>query len=92
MVNRDVLGRALGVVECILGAALLYQGCRYGFWGDDGLSNLTGTFMVVSALFAFIVPGSLMFLRNPLRWLSQVPVLMVVLWLSYRALSRTLGR
>ena len=91
MLNRDVLGRALGIVECVLGIALLYQGCRYGFLGDDSVSNLTGTFMVVSALFAFILPGCSMFLRSPLRWLSQVPVLVVVFWLSLRALSRSFG-
>lgn len=88
MLSRDNLSRALGALECVLGAALLYQGCRSTLFVDDGMANMAGTFMVASALFAFIVPGSLLWLKSPLRWLSQLPLALMLAWLGFSAVTR----
>lgn len=91
MLSRETLARALGVVECLAGVALLYQSCRYGQQTGDGVTSVVGMFMIASALFALIVPGSMLFLRSPLRWLSQVPLAFVLAWLGFNAASRALG-
>lgn len=91
MLTRDTLSRALGAVECVAGVALLYQGCRASWLAEDGMSNVAGTFMVVSALFAFIVPGSLLWLKSPLRWLAQLPVALTLAWLGFSAVTRAAG-
>jgi hypothetical protein len=91
MPSRDALTRALGVLECLAGVALLYQSCRYGQQTGDGVTNFVGLFMIASALFALILPGSLLFLKSPLRWLSQLPLALVLVWLGVAAASRALG-
>ncbi|HVY29946.1 MAG TPA: hypothetical protein VHB79_25490 [Polyangiaceae bacterium] len=91
MLSRESLSRGLGVLECLAGFALLYQGCRYGWLSGDSTSNVTTLFIVASALFAFIVPGGLLFLKSPLRWLSQVPLALVLAWLGFNAATRALG-
>jgi hypothetical protein len=91
MPSRETLSRALGVLECLVGVALLYQSCRYGLLAGDGMTNVVGMFMIASALFALIVPGSMLFLKSPLRWLSQVPLALVLAWLGFNAASRALG-
>jgi hypothetical protein len=91
MWSREMLSRGLGALECALGVALLYQGCRSAIFVDDGMASMAGTFMVVSALFAFIVPGGLLWLRSPLRWLAQLPLVVMLTWLGLSAALRALG-
>lgn len=91
MLSRETLTRALGVLECVAGVALLVQSCRYGQQMGEGVTNFVGMFMIASALFALIVPGSLLFLKSPLRWLSQLPLALVLVWLGFAAASRALG-
>ena len=91
MLSRETLSRGLGALECMAGLALLYQGCRTAWVGDDGMANVTGTFVVASALFAFIVPGGLLFLKSPLRWLAQLPLALVCAWWGLSAATRALG-
>ncbi len=92
MLSRETLSRGLGALECLAGVALLVQGCRSAWLGDDGTANVACTFVVVSALFAFIVPGGLLFLKSPLRWLAQLPLGLVCAWWGVSAVTRALGR
>lgn len=91
MLSRDQLFKALGAVECAFGTALLYRGCHSALFVDDGMANMAGTFMIASALFAFIVPGALLWRQNPLRWLAQLPLALVLAWLGFSAVTRAIG-
>jgi len=91
MLSRETLSRGLGVLECLAGVALLYQSCRSGWQSGDGVTNFVGWFMIASALFAFILPGVLLFTKSPLRWVSQLPLALVVAWLGFSAATRALG-
>jgi hypothetical protein len=82
------LGRALGILELLTGLAWLYGSCRYGWLADDSLSNVAGTYSGFLALVAFLVPGALMLGRSPLRWLGQLPVLLVVGWVGLSVFAR----
>ena len=79
------------MLECLAGVALLVQSCRYGQQTGDGVTNFVGLFMIASALFALILPGSVLFLRSRLRWLSQLPIALVLAWLGFAAATRALG-
>jgi hypothetical protein len=54
----------------------------------DSLSNLAGTYAIFLALVAFLVPGALMLARSPVRWLAQLPVLLVVGLMGVSTITR----
>jgi hypothetical protein len=62
----------LGAAELLTGGTLCFRGVRYGWAAGDSLSNLWGTIVILTGLFGFAVPGSLLFLKNPLRWIPQM--------------------
>ena len=84
------VGWGLGIVELLVGGTLCFNGLRYGWAADDSLSNVWGTVVIFTGLFGFAVPGSLLFLKGPLRWIAQLfPALAAIL--GFALLAQGLG-
>ena len=83
-------GWCLGAVELAVGGTLCARGFRYGWAADDSLSNLWGTVVILTGFLGFAVPGGLLFLKTPTRWIAQlVPALTAIL--GSAAITQGLG-
>jgi hypothetical protein len=84
------VGWAVGLVELVIGGVMSFRGLRYGWAAGDSLSNVWGTVVILLGILAFAVPGGLLFLKSPQRWLAQaMPVLAVIL--GYGIVAQGLG-
>src|SRR5688572_29950153 len=66
------VGWCIGAVEGVVGGTLCVRGLRYGWAAGDSLSNVWGTVVIFTGLFGFLVPGALLFLKGPTRWIAQL--------------------
>lgn len=84
------LGWAVGFVELGAGGTMLYRGLRYAWAAGDSLSHVWGTMVILVGLLGFALPGGLLFLKSPQRWLVQLIPVLAALFAS-RVVAQGLG-
>jgi hypothetical protein len=84
------VGWCLGAVEVVVGGMLCVRGLRYGWAAGDSLSNAWGSIVIFTGLFGFLVPGALLFLKSPARWIAQL-IPLVTMALGSTVVAQGLG-
>ncbi len=73
----------LASIEILLGALILYWGLIYGVHDQSSLGSVFFLWGTAAALVGFLIPGLLLFVHHPMRWLLQTLPLLLALSVAF---------
>lgn len=74
----------LAILEMLLGVLILYWDFSRGVHDQSSLGEVFFFWSALAAIFCFLIPGLLLLVRHPVRWVLQpLPALLLVLVVTF---------